>query len=291
MSEALCTFYIPYAPYHHATVDDAVASVDKQTIKSTAFIMADTTGSPAYWRNHAMQATTPFISFLDADDTLEPYFLDLMLAYWKPGHYVYSDFLVDGRYYQTADNVKFTDGTSHLVNVVMSREAFIKSGGFTEGIPIEDTEYFLRARCQGLCGIRSPHALVNYNGGGQRSQDFQNNPNKDALIKQHTGRYYDMAECSKCGGDPMPMKKASPQQPTDILCIANWNENVARFGAVTGRRYPKAGHGMQVYVDPQDQAAAPHLWLKVDSLPTQEQYTPDIDAVAALMKAGLMLDV
>src|SRR5690242_3071847 len=87
---------IPIGPYHRDIVSRAVASVEAQTLPCHIITVEDTEGHGAGWaRNQGLKrVTSPYVAFLDADDTLEPRFAQLcfeVLRLVQGRRYVYTN--------------------------------------------------------------------------------------------------------------------------------------------------------------------------------------------------------
>lgn len=290
MTQPLCTFIIPVATYHSDIVQNAVTSVEAQTLPATALVIHDDSGTPARPRNRgALQAHTEFISFLDADDTLEPDFLEKMLGYWQPGKYVYSDWFQDGVPMQAADKVCILDTTSHLVNTLMTRSMFEYIGGFDTTIPLEDSEFILRALSRGVCGVHCPSPLVHYRGFGVRSQAFDKLPGKGQtqhnIFVQYVGR---IEMC--CGNPDQPsgmnvLLSTEPPGEGFIRARVLPQVNKQHIGVATGNVYPNAGYGMMIYAHADDVASMPGIFEAVPEI--KDTAVLDVAGMVALARAGL----
>lgn len=291
MTQPLCTFIIPCAPYHADVLQAAVASVEAQTLPAIALPMKDDSGTPARPRNRGvMMSDTPFVSFLDADDTLEPDFLEKMLSHWQPGKYVYSDWYQDTVVMKAAPKVCILDTTSHLVNTLMTRDMFEYIGGFDTTIPLEDSEFILRALSKGVCGIHCPYPLVHYRGFGVRSQAFDKVPNKGIIqhniMVQYVGRI-DMC----CGGTDAPngglnlMLTGDPPPEGFVKARVLPQVNKQHIGVMTGNVYPNAGYGQVIYAHADDVANMPGIFEAVGNV--QDTSVLDVNGMVALARAGL----
>jgi hypothetical protein len=81
---AVTTVIIPAGPKHVHLMARAVESARAQTVPTEVLTFVDTERrGPAYGRNLlASQVTTPFLTLLDADDYLEPNFVEETLNAW-----------------------------------------------------------------------------------------------------------------------------------------------------------------------------------------------------------------
>lgn len=261
------TFIIPVAPYHRDRVQTAVASVHAQTLPCEVVVIEDTDGRGAGWaRNQGLrQVHSDFVTFLDADDTISPHFAEMTLALWKPGKYVYTDWTSNGTAHEAPDPcIVWTRKTYHLVNSVLPMEAVHQIGGFDPDMPAaEDTDFGLRLRLAGYCGIRVKTPLVNYSAGGLRSLKYINDRALDNEIQAYlTKRYggYKLMGC--CGNDDVaPPVPGNQQQPGDILVMPTWTGNRPIYGAATNRFYGnRVGGNKPLWISPDDFAASVGLF-------------------------------
>lgn len=273
------TVVIPFASYHRDLVPRAVASVQAQTYPCEIVTVEDTAGKGAGWaRNQGLrQVTTPFVAFLDADDTLEPRFAELALdilaqVQGKGQRYVYTN-------WYEGDKVKvapspcdvWTMQTYHVVTTVMRTSDVRRIGGYDETMPgAEDTDFGIRLKISGVCGIHLNEPLMHYNIGGRRSKDLRISGQEVVMLDYMKERYkeYTMG----CCGDPTPpqSKPDGERYDGDVMAMALWAGNRQERGLATGRVYPRSGNGKIVYVDPRDVAAAPHMWQKVSAMPNTQ---------------------
>jgi glycosyltransferase involved in cell wall biosynthesis len=176
------TFVIPVAGYHQDVAHQAVESVKAQTIPCELIVIQDTDGRGAgYARNRGLeQCQTEYICFLDADDTIDPKFAEITLGildhYMQSGRgdsrYIYTDWLgIQNSIHKAPEPCDaWTNGTFHLVTTVLPVDRVRLIGGFDEVMTgIEDTDFYVRLRLSGVCGIHVNAPLVHYREGGQRS--------------------------------------------------------------------------------------------------------------------------
>lgn len=178
-------------------------------------------GSIAVARNAgAAVARGRGLVFLDADDYLQPRFLErCMAAAEEYGGYVYTDWykLLPG---QEAEEEQTNDPEPlslsqlienprswlHSVTALIPRKAFLSFGGFDASLPgWEDWDMFVQLRTMGICGVRVPEPLFVYRmrTGQRREESFaRGHEAKAAIVAKwapHYGGAKDMG-CGSCGG-------------------------------------------------------------------------------------------
>lgn len=222
---------------------------------------------------------TPFVYFLDADDTIEPHTIETLLRYYQQGSYVYSDDIQGESIHQTPDCGAYLNGSWHTVNALIPTAAFKAVGGFNEQLPaIEDLDLFLRLQAGGICGVRCPHVLVRYTAGGQRSKVFHARPDfveqKQTIYQRWSGAAKMACGCNTTVNGVIP----DGRQETDILVTALYTPR-SMGGSVTGRIYPRprGANNYQIWVDPRDVDAKPDLWQPVKTI--DKNATPAVDDV------------
>ena len=280
----LLSFVVPVAPYHLDLIGRAQAQVLKQSIPCAFIPVIDHDGRGAGWaRNRGVERVeTPFVSFLDCDDYLDPLFAETMLSYYKPGHYVFSDFYMSGEVVEIPEvNDLKDDKGHHLINCVMHTDIFRQTGGFDETRHLEDTRFWAKCLFRGVCGIRCPLPLVEYTGDGQRSKLARSNPQWVADYWQIFEEYPSM--CKSCGRTVKTVENKGVPQPGDVLVMALWGGNRVEKGVVSRRQYPRTGNGKELWVDPRDAAARPDLFRRIEIIEAE----PDIDIIAALTQEKL----
>lgn len=277
----LVSIIIPYAPYHTSIVEQAIAAARSQSLPCDVIAVADTFNRGAgETRNEGVALSdTPFVYFLDADDTIEPHTIETLLRYYRQGTYVYSDDIQGESIHQTPDCGAYLNGSWHTVNALIPTAAFKAVGGFNEQLPaIEDLDLFLRLQAGGICGVRCPHVLVRYTAGGQRSKVFRTYPDfveqKQAIYQRWSGAARTMCNCGVAVNGVIPDGKAE----TDILVTALYSKR-PMTGPVTGRLYPapRGVNDYQIWVDPRDVDAKPNLWQPVKTI--DKNATPAVDDV------------
>lgn len=274
------TFVVPVAPYHEALLERTLASVQAQTVAAAIVVVRDTQRRGAGWaRNEGLkQVTTPFVSFLDADDEVLPQFVERTRAAWQWGRYVYTDWLDEGVPYR-APKCPWINGSRNVITTLLRTDDARAVGGFDEALHgMEDTHFYLKLLSAGVCGVHVEKPLFRYSKDGQRSKVFYNTPAYHAAIQRFNAEFGSrpMAECGGCGGSPYAMPEIAnlpvgDAQPGDVLAEALWAGNRAERGRITGRLYPRVSAGKRLYMAPQDIDAAPHLFARIVELPGKPQ--------------------
>lgn len=284
------TVVIPIGPYHTDVAQRAVNSVEAQTLPCNIITIEDTAGRGAGWaRNQGLRkVTTPFVSFLDADDTLEPRFAELcfsILNLVQGRRYVYTNWY-EGDFVKTAPSPcdLWTQQTYHLVTTVMRTDDVRRIGGYDETMPgAEDTDFGIRLKLSGVCGVHLNEPLLHYNIGGQRSVSLRHS-GREILMQEYMRERYREYTMGCCGDSvPAQTKPDGERYDGDVMAMALWAGNRRERGIVSGRIYPRASKPKIVYVDPRDVAASPGLWQKVSAMPNTQppvlmpQYQPQND--------------
>lgn len=258
----------PVAPYHRHLIQRCADSVSMQTVRCEHVIVEDTDYRGAgYGRNRGIEksVSADFVVFLDADDFIEPTFVERCLDAWMPGAYVYTDWLQDGVYKAAPEKPWRADGSWHVITALLPTQAVVAVDGFDETlIGGEDSLFYWSLTRAGCCGIRLPEPLFHYGHEGQRAREFVGNEQayqrwKDMIL----GRFKDQMGC--CGDPINPVPDVPSNEPFEgaVLAQAIWSGNRTEYGLVTRRQYPRTGNGKQVWIDPRDAAAAPYLWRVV----------------------------
>ncbi len=278
---------IPWASYHASIVEQAIAAADSQSVKCSVLPVSDLEGRGAGWaRNTGVQlANTPFVYFLDADDTIRPDTIEKLISYYQQGRYVYSDDAQGDSIHQTPDCGAYLNGTWHTVNALIPTAAFKAVGGFNEQLSaIEDLDLFLRLQAAGVCGVRCPHVLVRYTAGGQRSKTFHQRADFNEVKQAIYRRWSGAAKMAGCGcGSKVSGVIPDGKMDTDILVTALYTP-MQKIGPATGRLYqkPRGANDYQIWVDPRDVEAKPNLWQPVRTIdPTATPAVDDVIAMAA----------
>lgn len=285
------TFIVPVGPAHTTLAQRALDSIHAQTVPCAVVRIDDTEGRGAGWaRNVGLtRVTTPFVVFLDADDWVDPTFVEKCLAIWRPGHYVYSGWWEDASV-KTAPTCPWTLNHWHTLTTLIPTDA-AQAIGFDETLTGGEDSLFYNQLVRGdhaLCGLRLDEPLFHYSADGTRARNFVGTPAHTALITHilMLRRTLLMPEnCGSCGAGNVDEPMPAEGQPGDLLAVALWNGNRVMRGPVTGRLYPRGGNQHLMYVDPRDQQARPDLWRSAVPAPLPPVST--LEALANVVRPGL----
>lgn len=272
------TIITPIGLAHTGLFPRAYASVQAQRVPTLHLFQVDSEqrGAGAIRNLLLAQVTTPLVSFLDADDYLEPHFAEHTIAAWEPTKYIYCDWYQDGTPVRA---FPFCEGKFHLVTSVIATEDIRRVGGFDETLPAcEDTDLALKLMASGVCGIRVPIPLVHYSRGGGRADGIHASGKVEALLTSINMRYTRESVMGCCGDEgKLDNTPIGEQREGDVYAQAQWGGNRTELGRATGRRYPRTSHPNFVWVDPRDVEARPDLW-KV--YPHPDAQTPQVARIA-----------
>ncbi len=274
------TIITPVAPAHVEFYETrCLPSVERQTVPVRWLAQTDEDGrGPAAIRNALLsQVKTPFVVFLDADDWIEPTFVEATLRAWGAAggssarrKYVYTDWW-EGVEIKRAPAKPWCESWQwHVITTLIPAEAAIDAGGFNEHLPgAEDTAfYWALVRKSGVCPVHLPEPLFHYTLAGSRSRDFirgsHYQPTVD-YIRMQFGGY--MGCCGSNQDNEVKAGIINSPKPGDVLAQALWAGNRNVHGTITGRLYPRAGNGKLVYISPLDAEAAPHMWRVINPNP------------------------
>lgn len=307
---------IPVADYHVGLLPQALDSVERQTERLWECLVINDSGKPlpglapfpwvkvvdtdghkgaGYARNIGIKnAIAPLIAFLDADDMLQPRFLEETIkAYQRTGRYVYTDWISIAKSgavepHETPNFVPgdvFQAPIRHSINILMKREWAIKVGGFSETmVSWEDVRFFMQLGAAGICGVRVPEPLTIYRyTTGQRRE--RGETIKQDLIDGLRNEFMDYIEGRKvCNcNNPVPGRVASETAPTkavegdnQLIRIAYGGPpgNVDLYGPVTRKSYGRRAGGDTFYVYAVDQRANPELFVPIAEVYEEKVETP-----------------
>lgn len=283
-AEPIATIYIPYADYHEQIRYRAMKSAFEQTVKVDV-ITGLSPNTPAILRNAAMKAPTPFVVFLDADDILEPTFIEDCLRAYEQGKYVYTSW-TEGAYVHKPNPCPWSANSHHIVTTLFPTVLFAYLGGFNPNLPgHEDADFYMRAYSKHICGVHLDKPLVHRpEDSGKRSKLFHQAADYALIMDNVLANNGGLIRIMGCCGTPGTPVSAQPGQelPGDVLAVTKWLGMRSENGPVSRRMYI-GGNGNRLYVDPRDIAAAPHLFERV---PDVRELAPPKERVLA--EAGLI---
>lgn len=271
------TICIPIGPGHEETAERAKESVKAQTVEVIGHAFYDEHGDGAgYARNQLLERVeTPYVTFLDADDWIEPTFAEVMLsaAYdaLEDSKYVYSAWWEvypanEERIPLPRKCYCFEDGNwwnVHLINAVIPTH-WAREIAFNEDLPgMEDTDFFHRLHEAGYCGKGLDVPLVHYTSDGNRSKAFRQR--SDYLtIKEALGTRYHKDVMSCCGEAVPNTGPYNDKQAGDMLYAVQGNAFMVYVGRSTQRIYKSDGYGQLMWVNPGDAAMDPSRFRIVE---------------------------
>ena len=227
----LVTVVIPVAPHHEALAANAIASVQRQTVLTAVIPYYDKQSRGAgYARNQGARDTdTPFVSFLDADDTLAPTFIEQCLNIYTKGHYVYTGWYAGSRPVMPDAQHPYKGKGFHLVTTLIPTVAYREVGAFDETLPgHEDADLHFKMMAAGVCGILAPDYLIHYSPHGARGKSFRARSDYETIRKQVFERH---------GGEQVIMCCGLPDAPGQALPMGEKHEGDVE--ALTGvRQFP-----------------------------------------------------
>ena len=268
------TFITAVAPYHTDLLPLAIESVQRQTVKCEHIIFYDTLMQGAgYARNQALaQVKTDFTAFLDADDQVLPAFAEHTLRAFDGTHYIYTDFIYDGKRINSPDKDHYITGNDVFITGLIPTVWLRDIGGFDESLRgAEDTKLYLSLQATRRCGKRLAEPLFVYGKAGRRAAEFVNSmffePTMSSMIELR-------GEAMACCGENEDMPQLTEPAPGDVLARSLWGGNRQVFGMVTRRDYGRTGNGTVISIDPEDLAAMPQMFQRVEVVPPPAPFVP-----------------
>jgi len=276
--EPLVSIIIPVGPGHVPLLVDALDSCEAQTFRNWEVIVVNDSGGimdltpwpyatlidtggrkgAGFARNKGVEASKgTFLIFLDADDFLQPRFIEYTLETYGnfPYHWIYSNIFVyrdDGSVeeYACPDwniDILWRRGLAP-VTCLYTRGMWEEVRGFSESSMREDWDFHLRLAKAGYCGVKVPEPLMTYrHATGTRRIDGSHKKEINVLHRTYSVEELKMA-CSGCGKRRTPQRKTAADPPP-----RNWqtkeelgwptfefvggNTNSLTFKGPSGRRY------------------------------------------------------
>lgn len=298
----VATIIVPISDYHTEIAHRAIASAHAQTVPVEVIPVYDHDKRGAAWtRNQGIaQVKTPFVIFLDADDVMNPAFVEKTFKRWLEAgagaNYVFTDWrLPDGRVRYAEECFDFfSTGMAHIITTLMPIATVYAVGGFDEtigGAGEEDEDFYARVHVAGCCHLRVSEPLVDYHiDQGRSVTNSLSNPDYAATTAAIEQRFvkkfsqYRGVIMGCCGDTTTPQGSVPLNEPFEgsVLAIALYTPT-KQVGPVSGIGYKRAGLGQKMHVDQRDVAARPDLWQIV---PKVENLVPPKEDVLKL--AGLV---
>jgi hypothetical protein len=252
--------------------------VQDQAAPAALIVIHDTDRrGPGWGRNQGiMQASTPYVLFLDADDWLVPdaiQRLEAAAAGW--GGYVYGDWIIGDVVHRSPDPCRaWRHGTRNVVTALVPTAAARKVGGFDEALPgAEDTDFYLKLITAGICGRHIDYPVLNYRPEGERGREYVTSGARDRVHALINARYGIRRIIMGCCGQPD--KPQTPPEPIEdgVLVTPVWHGNRGVVGGATGRNYGRQSAPKTFYIDRRDLEAMPHLYRRVQTMGDVEPET------------------
>lgn len=275
------TFIMPIGPLHERLSQRAIASVQAQSVRCMLLSANDTTHrGPGAIRNELLRLVeTEFVSFLDADDWIEPTFAEETIAEYRRiggGKYIFTDWLdeqnrvvnapcynvVDGPTVSKPGAKPYCGGTWHAITTLLPT-VWSKETMFDETLPgAEDTDLYVRLCIAMRCAHHLARSLFHYSKDGSRGAAFHGSPDRPRIQRELSLRYGGQMGC--CGEDPKSVPPVGERVPGDVLAQALWQGNRSEYGRVSQRHYPRISRPRTAWVDPRDVAQSPMLWRMLE---------------------------
>lgn len=288
---------IPVGKGHEDNVIRAIDSVAGQTSSDWECIVVNDTGGafniPQKWVRMVGLGTIPrgagyarnagikisrgdYVIFLDADDKLEPRFIEeTLLTAQTTERYIYTDWYDSNRKHcksePYAQDKIFTKTSIHAVTVLIKKDWVNAVGGFDETMSAwEDTDLFMNLAKEGYCGMRIPTPLFEYDYASGKRRDV-GLENKDELIDELKTRYGAFIEGEKMA---CKCKEVANQSVDDsilgddkveVLMVTGSTGGTPIIGDVTKTRYGSKSRGDRFYMYPADARAFPKKYKLVQA--------------------------
>lgn len=291
MTDPLVTFIVPVAPHHVDIARRALASIEAQTVKSTAITILDTEGKGAgATRNDGLSlVTSPLVVFLDADDELLPTFVERTLAAFKGDRYIYTDLWRDGGEYVQAPECAWVNENWHAVTTLLPTEWARAVGGFDTALKGgEDTEFYMRLAVNRHCGQRLGEPLFIYHtdSGRSRSNEWKASENYEQDRRRLETIYGSRPMAACCGQNVgAPNAPINQYQDGDIEVAIEWAGNQTWIGGATGRQY-RGGNSNHLWMNPADVNAHPQRHLLNTLIAPLAAFPPPVTEDVAWQRFG-----
>jgi len=267
---------VPVGPGHEEIVVDALDSLEAQTFRQWECVLVNDTGQPlpeqllraypyvtlvetpgnkgaGYARNRGVEvARSPLLTFLDADDYMQPEFLRVCVeTRLQTGSWIYTDLWSawpngEVHEYQVDDfdvTSLWQDGLG-AVTVIIDQAEFQAVGGFDEELDTrEDWDFQFKLAMAGFCGVRVPQPLVTYRLATGERREKQASDTAAMLREKYDLEGLKVA-CKPCSQNARVMSTVLPQSWSTKeeegfvqLKYVGKNRATSTFKGVSGRNY------------------------------------------------------
>lgn len=306
------TVIIPVGDGHRTHAIQAIDSVNGQTHWNWECIVINDSGKPlalpqtwvkviatkgatgaGYARNVGLRyAQGKYVVFLDADDALDPEFLERTLPLARAyNRYIYTDWFDHNRNAHESKPYSqqrvLTESSFHAVTALIPTAWAREVGGFDEKLPAwEDTDFFLKLAVNGYCGKRLAMPLFTYDyTSGQRRKAVEENRLLEQSMKTAIRTRYsdyregdkDMCKCNEVTKTTM-VDIASDEEMVEVIMVQGATGGTPITGDVTRTRYGMRGLGDVFLMYASDARARPDKYQVVQTSdaidPTPEPPAP-----------------
>ena len=278
------TVITPCVPEHRGYLERCKESVRGLNTPALHLIGIDHTrrGAGAVRNALLAKATTPYVIFLDADDTIHPDFIDETLPHLTPKSYVYTGWYEGLKTVIPATpnrlwDLRSTQHVYHLITCLFNRHELMEAGGFDPTLRgMEDKELFLRLIRQAcICPIRVAKPLLRYHyehGQYSRAHEIRDTGEWVDIERIISERYEHKMGC--CGISSQVNVQVGVRLEGDVLVTPLWGGNRQYYGRATGRNYGRVSRSHQFYADPRDGVADSQLRVieQADFVPMMENF-------------------
>lgn len=285
----IATFVIPVSAQHAemGIHHKAIESAQAQTIPCEVIVEIDhnRTGAGAT-RNRAMaKVKTPFAVFLDADDVVKPTFVESCVKSYRPGTYVYTDWVLHGLVVNTPNTLNmWYEGQEHVITTLLPTIAWREVGGFDETLDtLEDEDFYRKLHAYGWRGVRCAEPLIVYQRNMGHSLVNKDNV-EDGLQKYRVAEKHALFSNRYQRFKDVNLSNINNRQPNDVLAEPLYSHS-REEGAVSKRLYISSGAGEPLWVDIDDARARPDMYKIIARNPMD--ISPDIETVKRLVKEAI----
>lgn len=279
------TIITPCAPAHVRFLQRCIASVQGLNAPVLHLIGIDRhkRGAGAVRNALLAKVTTPYVVFLDADDTIEPNYLDETLPMIAPKSYVYTGWREGMVIKYPAEpsviwNTRINAPTYHLVTCLFNTQDLIDAGGFDESLNgLEDKDLFLRLiTMYCICPVRVNKPLMQYRyeqGQYSRAHEVYNTGERHTIDNLIIERYGHKMSC--CNVSSLGNIEIGTRLDGDVLAEPLWGGNRMYYGKATGRKYGRLSRSKNFWASPADVSADRELRMVAESPFTPTEFIAD----------------